>query len=252
MLWVGGLEPHCHWQIQFDAVARTPLAMSRRETSGNCGCLHAAAVYRNRGPVCPRWNPETQSEIAGFRCLHIKLHQAVKRIPACLRQRDLNSVFGPSQCGRDIQIHPYALRIAEVSVDAIVGCDLRQRARTASPVLRVPVDFMPLEIVIGIIKSSSVGHERLCSQHRVVHDPLHTVSVAGVAGHAQQVARQLEMRVRATGSFKTAMAFGQAGVHVWTVRSAQRLIGPPAPSGKALLREHRKSILRGAQMFLTA
>src|SRR5208337_5572351 len=79
MLWVDGLEPRPRWQIQFDAVAGIPLALNGRKCSRSYLSLQTATVYRNRRSLCPRRNPEIQSEIPDSRGLHVELHHVVKR-----------------------------------------------------------------------------------------------------------------------------------------------------------------------------
>src|ERR1700688_31562 len=157
MLWVDWFESHRHRQIHFDAVASIPMAMNRCKTSRGCWCLHSASVYRNRGPLRPARNPETHRKFLHLRRLHIELHHAVERVCTPLRQHHLGTILCPSKCGWDVQVHPYALRIAEVGVDAIVGCHLRQCARAARPALSVPVNLMSLKVVVRVIESPPVG-----------------------------------------------------------------------------------------------
>src|SRR5216683_5047344 len=126
-------------KIYFDTVASAPLAMNSRKASRGYWCLRASAVYRNRGPLRPPWNPESQRKFLHLRRLDIELDHAVERVCALLRQRHLGTILCPSQSGWDVQVHPYSLRIAEVGVDAIVGCHLWQRAGATRPAMvRVP------------------------------------------------------------------------------------------------------------------
>src|SRR5664279_2345084 len=60
------------------------------------------------------------------------------------------------------------------------------------------------------------------------------------------------MRIRTARCFKTTMARGETGGNAWTIRGAKLLVRPPASCYKTLLREHFKSILGCAEMFLTA
>src|SRR5450631_3405188 len=156
MLRVDWFELRRHRQIQFDAVASFPLAMNSRKTSWSYRSLLTAAVYRNRGPCRPRWYPKTQGKIPCLCSRHIKLHNVVKRVQAFLRQPHLGAILCPSQRGWDVQVHVYALRIAEVGVDAIVGCYLGHRARAARPAM-FRVHFTSLEVVVRVIEGPAVG-----------------------------------------------------------------------------------------------
>src|SRR6185312_16497505 len=78
------------------------------------------------------------------------------------------------------------------------------------------------------------------------------VAVAAVAGDAQQVAGQLEVRVASAGRLETAVARGERGVQVVTVRLAEILVGAPAAGGEALRGNHRETVARGIQMHAAA
>src|SRR6202021_215700 len=155
----------------------------------------------------------------------------------------------PSQRRWDVQIDPYTTRIAEVSIDAIVGCDLGQRARTARPVLSIRIDLASLEVIVRVVEGAPVGLQRLRTQNGVVHNALHTIAIARVVGHAEQVGRQLEGRVRATRRFKAAVALTKADGNIRTVRRTQHFIWPPASCRKTLLREHLKCVPGRARGF---
>src|ERR1700723_292271 len=164
----------------------------------------------------------------------------------------MGAILPPSQRRWDVQIDPYTARIAEVSIDAIVGCDLRQRARTARPVLSIRIDLASLEVIVRVVEGAPVGLQRLRTQNGVVHHALHTIAIARVVGHAQQVARQLEVRIGAAWCLKAAVALSKAEGNIRTVRRTQHFIWPPASCRKTLLREHLKSVPGRAQMFLTS
>src|ERR1700687_879174 len=99
----------------------------------------------------------------------------------------------------------------------------------------IRVNFLSLEVVVGVIKRSAVGLQRLGSQNGVVHHAFHTVAVPRLLSHTQQVAGQLEVSVRAAWRFKTAVAVREAGIDVVTIGSTKALIGSPA-SGRETLR----------------
>src|ERR1700693_1425974 len=164
----------------------------------------------------------------------------------------MGAILLPSQRRGDVQIDPYTARITEVSVDAIVGCDLRQRARTARPVLSLRIDLASLEVIVRVVEGAPVGLQRLRTQNGVVHYALHTIAIARVVGHAEQVARQLEVRVRATRCLKATVALSKADGNIRTVRRTQHFIWPPASYSKTLTREHLKSVPGRAQVFLTS
>src|ERR1700731_5435352 len=105
------------------------------------------------------------------------------------------------------------------------------------------VDLPRLEVVVGVIKSSPIGLQRLRTQNCVVHYAFHAVPISRVARTPQQITGQLEVGVRATRRFKAAMALAQAGGHFFTVWAAEGLIRAPAAAGKTLLRQHANGIL---------
>ena len=100
----------------------------------------------------------------------------------------------------------------------------------------VGINFASLEVAVGVIERSAVGLQRLRSENGVVHHALHAVAVARLARYTQQLARQLEMRVGAAGSFKTAVRVGQAGVDVITIGRPKQLVRSPAAGREALCR----------------
>src|SRR5258706_7107637 len=151
MLRIERFDPCRHGQIQLDTIIAPPFAMNGRKTPGRWRHLVAPAVYRNRGSLGPRWNPKPYGELPRLRGIDVELHHTVERVETFLGQHYLCATLRPSQDGWNIQIHPYALRIAEISVDAIIGCDLGQRARAAGPVLSVRVNLSSLAGIVGVI-----------------------------------------------------------------------------------------------------
>src|SRR5690348_16389642 len=105
-------------------------------------------------------------------------------------------------------------------------------------------------IVIGVIKARPIFEQRFSAQNGVVEHALHAVSVAAVSGDAQQISRQLEMRVCAAWSFETRMALAEAFAQVSAAGFAECLIRTPAPGCETLFLHHAESIARGAEVFL--
>ena len=98
----------------------------------------------------------------------------------------------------------------------------------------------------------AIGLERLSPENSVVHDPFHAVSETRVASHAQQISRELEVRIGTTRGLETRVAIHQTGENIVAVRSTQSLIRPPASGDKALRQNHVKSIFGCAKMHFAA
>jgi hypothetical protein len=98
----------------------------------------------------------------------------------------------------------------------------------------VRIDFLALEVVVGVVKRPSVGLQRQGAKDRVVHHPLHAVAISRIACHPQQISRQFEMRVRSARRLKAAMRFSQAVEDIGTICFAQLLIRTPTARRVAL------------------
>src|SRR3546814_3406088 len=84
----------------------------------------------------------------------------------------------------------------QIRADRIIVDDLWQRARTTRP-FRAVIDLLAgVEFVVRIIEGAAVGEHRHRAEHGVVEHALHAVAVTRIPGDAQQIAGQLEMRVR--------------------------------------------------------
>ena len=79
-----------------------------------------------------------------------------------------------------------------------------------------------------------VGLERLGAENAVIEHTLHAVAVAAVLGRAQQVARDLEVGVGATGSLETGVRFGETLADFAAAGFAEIFVGSPATGGKTL------------------
>ena len=69
----------------------------------------------------------------------------------------------------------------------------------------------------------------------VVEDALHAVSVARIARHSHEVARDLEVRVGATRGFEAGMCFLQTLVKPAAARRHEGFIGAPAAGGESFV-----------------
>src|SRR5690348_16842022 len=139
----------------------------------------------------------------------------------------------------------------EVRQDVVIRGDLRDGSGAAGPAI-TEVNTLRGEVVIGIVEGMAVRFEPLCAQNRVVEDALHAVAVASVARDTQQVARELEVRVAAAGSFKAGMRFAEAVEQLARAWFHETLVRSPSAGGKALRGDHSKAIFRRVQVLLAA
>ena len=102
--------------------------------------------------------------------------------------------------------------------------------------------------VIGVVEGVSVRLDRCRAEHRVVKHALHAVAVAGVAGYAQQVARELEVRIGAAGRLKALVLIGKALPKRAAVGNHKVLVRTPPARGEALCSDHLEAVLRCRQI----
>ena len=114
------------------------------------------------------------------------------------------------------------------------------------------IDLPRREIVVGVVERASVGVHWLCTQYRVVHDTLHAVPVAGVAGYSQEVSGEFEVRIGAARCFERVVCRGQTSIELSAVGSNELLAGTPASCRIALCGQHVEGVPGRAQMFLAS
>jgi len=88
------------------------------------------------------------------------------------------------------------------------------------------------------------------SGNGVVQHALHAIAIAGIAGRAQQVARDLEVPISSARGLEAGVRGAQARIQQAFARGNKRLIRAPATGGKTLLMNKLESVLRGAEVFL--
>src|SRR5262249_5373864 len=122
-------------------------------------------------------------------------------------------------------------------------------SRTARPLVFV-MDLPALVVVIGIIKTGSVGEDGGCTGNSVVQNPLHAVAIPRVARHTQQIARNFEVAVGTAWSLKARVGGSQTGIEQPLAGSHKGFIRAPAAGGITLLLDHAQAIVRRAEIFL--
>src|ERR1700728_2256058 len=98
--------------------------------------------------------------------------------------------------------------------------------------------------VIRIIECIAIGLDRFGAQRAVVEHAFHAVAIARVAGDAQQIARQFEMRVGAAGRLEALVFSDEAGAERAAARGHEVLVGPPAAGGETLRIEKIEALAR--------
>ncbi len=144
-----------------------------------------------------------------------------------LRERDAVAARGPCHARRHVEIDVDAVAIVEVRTDAVVGGDLRKRARAAVPLVGV-IDLRAVVVVVGVVEAVAVFLDRLGAEDAVVENALHAVAVAAVAGDADQIARDFEVGIGAAGSFEAGMGLGQALADFAAAGLAEILVRAPS------------------------
>ena len=166
--------------------------------------------------------------------------------------------MNPAHCRGYVQIDKHILPLdksillrPKVRTDSVIGSNLGERPRAAGP-KPAGVDLPALEVAVGIVERSSIRLGGQCPQDRVVHDPLHAISVTGLSRDSQQIPRQLEVGISAAGSFKAVMALCEAREQVVTAGRLQRLVGAPASGRVTLLGQQIKAVACCLKVFPAA
>src|SRR3546814_1256175 len=111
----------------------------------------------------------------------------------------------------------------QIRADRIIVDDLWQRARTTRP-FRAVIDLLAgVEFVVRIIEGAAVGEHRHRAEHGVVEHALHAVAVTRIPGDAQQIAGQLEMRVRAAHRLEARLEVARSEEHTSELQSLMRI-----------------------------
>ena len=126
-------KSHFHGQVKCDTVAVLPLAAYRGKPSGDNRTADALGVYQHRSALRPGWNSKVCGELGRPRQREFKFDQSIIRIGAPLSKRKTCPVDLALQRRWNIQVHKNSLRIAKICTDAVIGCNLRKRARAARP-----------------------------------------------------------------------------------------------------------------------
>src|SRR5215831_2225536 len=191
-------------------------------------------------------------ELSGLRDGHLHLDGVFEWILRTLGYCKLAASVVPLHFGRCEEIDIYAIGRTQISADVVVSGQLREGSRATRPLLTIP-NFLSRVGVVRIVERSTVGLNRPGSQNGVVEHAFHAVAVFRFLSDTQQVARDLEVTVGATGSFETGMGGRETIPQLPAPWLAKALVGTPSARDKALRGlQHFKTVLGCPEMLLAA